>query len=168
VTAVFDTYEYRFGRIYVVMDESGIKSTFLTTEQWDDYLAGHGAVERDAAFCRPAVQQLDEYFAGKRAVFTVPLSMDGTEFCKKVWRELLAIPFGETRSYADIALAASSPRGFRAVGQANRRNPIPIFIPCHRVIGKNGKLTGFCGVSHLEIKEYLLDMERSYKEKWPD
>ena len=161
----FDTYEYHFGKVYVVIDENGIKNSFLTHEQWDDYIAGHGEIKRDAVFCRDAIQQLDEYFAGKRSVFTLPLSIEGTEFYKKVWKELLNIPFGETRSYADIALAVGNPKGFRAVGQANRRNPIPLFIPCHRVIGKNGDLTGFCGVTHLEIKEYLLKMERSYKQK---
>jgi methylated-DNA-[protein]-cysteine S-methyltransferase len=177
----FDAYEYQFGKIYVVMDESGIiKRVILTPGQWDDYVAGHGQIDRDPALCRNAIQQLDEYFTGKRSVFTVPLSIctphsfrpgvssdaeDGTEFHKKVWKALLDIPFGEIRSYADIALAVGSPRGFRAVGQANRRNPIPIFVPCHRVIGKNGALTGFCGVSHLEIKEYLLNMERKYKQK---
>jgi len=161
----FDAYEYRFGKIYVVMDESGIvKRVILTPEQWDDYLAGHRLIDRDPALCRNAIQQLDEYFTGKRSVFTVPLSLEGTEFHKKVWQALLDIPFGETRSYADIALAVGSPRGFRAVGQANRNNPIPIFAPCHRVIGKNGALTGFAGPAHLDIKEYLLNMERTYKQ----
>jgi methylated-DNA-[protein]-cysteine S-methyltransferase len=161
----FDTYEYRFGKIYVVADENGLKNSFLTPGQWNDYIAGHGEMKRDAAFCHESVQQLDQYFTGKRTVFTVPLPIEGTEFCKKVWRELLGIPFGETRSYADIARAVGNPRGCRAVGQAVRRNPIPIFIPCHRVIGSNGDLTGFCGTAHLEIKEYLLEMERSYQQR---
>jgi methylated-DNA-[protein]-cysteine S-methyltransferase len=158
--AVFDTYECSFGQIYVVMDEIGVRGVSLTVEQWDDYVAGHGEMKRDATFCRNALQELDEYFSGKRFGFTVPLSIEGTEFCKKVWEELLSIPFGETRSYADVALAVGKPRGYRAIGQANRKNSIPIFIPCHRVIGKNGDLTGYCGTKHLDIKEYLLQMER--------
>jgi methylated-DNA-[protein]-cysteine S-methyltransferase len=162
----FDAYEYQFGKIYLVMEESGIiKRVILTPGQWDDYVAGHGQIDRDPALCREAIQQLDEYFTGKRSAFTVPLSMAGTEFHKKVWKALLDIPFGETRSYADIALAVGSPRGCRAVGQANRRNPIPVFVPCHRVIGKNGALTGFCGPAHLEIKEYLLNLEKTCKQK---
>jgi methylated-DNA-[protein]-cysteine S-methyltransferase len=158
---VFDTYEYPFGEIHVVLDDRGIRDLILTAGQWDDYVAGRGEIQRDIAFCRKAIRELDEYFSGKRFEFTVPLSIEGSDFCKKVWQELMSIPFGQTRSYADIALAIGKPRGCRAVGQANRKNPIPIIIPCHRVIGKNGDLTGYCGTGHLEIKEYLLQMERS-------
>ena len=161
----FDTYEYPFGQIHVVMDEMGVRELILTSGQWDDYVAGHGEMKRDLALCRNAVKELDEYFLGKRLEFTVPLSIEGTDFCKKVWQELQSIPFGETRSYADIALAIGKPKACRAVGQANRKNPIPILIPCHRVIGKHGDLTGYCGTGHLEIKEYLLQMERSYQQK---
>lgn len=160
--AVFDVYEYPFGQIYVVLDGIGVRGVSLTVDQWDDYVAEHGEMKRDAAFCRNAVQELDEYFSGKRSGFTVPLSIEGSDFCKKVWSELLSIPYGETRSYADVALAIGKPGGCRAVGQANRKNSIPIFIPCHRVIGKNGALTGYCGTDHLGIKEYLLQMERSH------
>lgn len=160
--AVFDTYECPFGQIHVVMDEIGVRGVTLTAEQWDDYAAGHGEMERDARLCQDAIKELDEYFSGKRFRFTVPLSIEGTEFCKKVWQELLSIPFGSTRSYADIALTIGKPKGYRAVGQANRKNPIPIFIPCHRVTGKNGDLTGYCGTKNIGLKEYLLQMEGSY------
>jgi methylated-DNA-[protein]-cysteine S-methyltransferase len=102
-------------------------------------------------------QQLREYFAGKRTVFTVELDMAGTEFQKKVWTALLAIPFGETRSYADIARQVGNPKASRAVGAANGRNPISIIAPCHRAIGSDGSLTGFAG--GLDAKQYLLTLE---------
>lgn len=102
--------------------------------------------------------QLREYFAGKRTVFTVSLDMTGTQFQKKVWRELLAIPFGETRTYGELAKRVGNPRACRAVGAANGRNPISIIAPCHRAIGADGSLTGFAG--GLANKRYLLDLER--------
>ena len=104
-----------------------------------------------------AVQQLQEYFAGTRNRFDLELDFAGTDFQKKVWRALLTIPFGETRSYAQIARAIGSPTAFRAVGAANGRNPISIVAPCHRVIGTNGTLTGFAG--GLAAKQYLLAHE---------
>jgi len=103
-------------------------------------------------------RQLNEYFAGARAVFTVPLDIKGTIFQKKVWSALLAIPFGETRSYAEIARQVGSPNAFRAVGAANGRNPVSIVTPCHRAIGSSGALTGFAG--GLEAKHFLLKLER--------
>jgi methylated-DNA-[protein]-cysteine S-methyltransferase len=102
-------------------------------------------------------RQLGEYFAGKRMAFTVKLDMVGTEFQKKVWEALLTIPFGETRSYADIARQIGSPKAFRAVGAANGRNPVSIIAPCHRAIGSDGSLTGFAG--GLDTKRYLLTLE---------
>lgn len=102
-------------------------------------------------------QQLNEYFAGKRARFTVALDMVGTDFQKKVWGALLTIPFGETRSYGDIARQIGQPTASRAVGAANGRNPVSIITPCHRAIGSNGALTGFAG--GLEAKQYLLSLE---------
>ena len=104
-----------------------------------------------------AERQLGEYFAGKRDRFTLPLHFKGTEFQKKVWHALTTIPFGETRSYAQIAMQVGSPQAVRAVGAANGRNPISIVAPCHRVIGANGKLTGFAG--GLEAKAFLLELE---------
>ncbi len=104
-----------------------------------------------------AERELGEYFAGKRTSFSVPLDPVGTEFQNKVWRALAEIPFGETRSYGDIARRVGSPAGFRAVGAANRCNPLSIVVPCHRVIGSSGKLVGFAG--GLSIKEHLLAHE---------
>jgi methylated-DNA-[protein]-cysteine S-methyltransferase len=104
-------------------------------------------------------RELGEYFAGKRTTFSVPLDMRGTSFQKNVWHALLAIPFGETRSYGQLAKQLGNPQAMRAVGAANGRNPISIIVPCHRVIGASGKLTGFAG--GLETKAQLLDLEES-------
>ncbi len=101
--------------------------------------------------------QLLEYLGGQRKVFDLPLHPQGTPFQRRVWQALEAIPWGETRTYRDIALAVDSPRGFRAVGMANHHNPIPIFIPCHRVVGADGSLTGYAG--GLELKKALLSLE---------
>jgi len=102
-------------------------------------------------------RQLNEYFAGKRSAFDLQLDFAGTEFQRKVWAALLTIPVGETRSYGQIAEQIGSPKAVRAVGAANGRNPISIVAPCHRVIGSNGKLTGFAG--GLEAKARLLGLE---------
>jgi len=102
-------------------------------------------------------RQLNEYFAGKRKEFSLALDMRGTPFQKNVWEALLAIPFGETRSYGQLAKQLGNPRATRAVGVANGRNPLSIVVPCHRVIGSSGKLTGFAG--GLETKAHLLELE---------
>lgn len=102
-------------------------------------------------------QQLNEYFAGDRVVFDLPLNPQGTDFQKDVWKALVKIPFGITKTYQQIAQQIERPKAVRAVGAANGRNPIPLVIPCHRVIGANGKLTGFGG--GLPIKQWLLAHE---------
>jgi methylated-DNA-[protein]-cysteine S-methyltransferase len=104
-----------------------------------------------------AVRQLRQYFAGKRTDFDLPLAPQGTEFQRTVWRNLQQIPYGETISYGELAKRVGNPKASRAVGAANGSNPIPIVIPCHRVIGANGKLTGFGG--GLPVKEKLLALE---------
>ena len=105
-----------------------------------------------------SVKEFEEYFKGKRRTFDVPIDPDGTPFQKSVWKALLAIPYGETRSYKDIAEAIGNPKAARAVGMANNRNPIPIIIPCHRVIGADGSLVGYGG--GLGIKKFLLTLEK--------
>jgi O-6-methylguanine DNA methyltransferase len=101
--------------------------------------------------------QLREYFAGTRRQFTLPLDLRGTDFQLRCWRALLDIPYGETRTYADLARAVGSPKGFRAVGAANHDNPVPIVVPCHRVIASDGGLCGFGG--GLQMKRALLELE---------
>ena len=102
--------------------------------------------------------QLDEYFRGERKTFDLPLAPKGTDFQKKVWNALKEIPYGETRTYGEIAAAVGNPKAARAVGMANNKNPIGIIIPCHRVVGANGKLVGYAG--GMDKKEWLLQLER--------
>jgi methylated-DNA-[protein]-cysteine S-methyltransferase len=107
-----------------------------------------------------ASNELQEYLAGRRTSFDLPLEPVGTAFQKRVWEALLRIPYGETRTYAQVAAMVGSPNGQRAVGAANNRNPIPILIPCHRVIGANGNLVGYAW--GLPIKQFLLDLEAKH------
>ena len=113
--------------------------------------------EESARSLRPYVHELEEYFAAKRRVFEFALDLRGTDFQLACWRALLAIPYGETRSYGDIARAVGRPQGFRAVGMANNRNPIAIVVPCHRVIASDGTLCGYGG--GLDVKRKLLELE---------
>jgi len=106
---------------------------------------------------RPYIEEIEEYFAGQRRAFTFPLDLRGTAFQLACWRALLAIPYGETRTYADIARAVGKPNAFRAVGMANNRNPIAIVVPCHRVIASDGTLCGYGG--GLDVKRKLLELE---------
>lgn len=117
----------------------------------------------ESNLARQAIRELNEYFAGERTEFSLPLQPSGTEFQKKVWLALREIPYGETRSYGQIAQAVGNPKACRAVGMANNRNPISIVVPCHRVIGANGGLTGYGG--GLPIKERLLELERRYSHR---
>lgn len=109
-----------------------------------------------------AIAQIREYFAGNRTNFNIPLAPQGTDFQQQVWKTLCNIPYGETRTYKQIAQAIGNPKAVRAVGMANNKNPIAILIPCHRVIGSNGKLVGYAG--GLDIKKRLLNLERRDKE----
>ena len=113
---------------------------------------------RDDSAFDDAATQLREYFAGKRRTFDLPLAPRGTAFQLSVWNELRRIPYGTTRSYRDVALAIGKPAAVRAVGAANGANPLPIVVPCHRVVGSNGSLTGFGG--GLAAKRFLLDLEQ--------
>ena len=105
-------------------------------------------------------KQLNEYFNGKRKIFDVKLDIQGSEFRKKAWNELLKIPYGKTISYEEQAIKIGNPKAARAVGQANGDNPILIIIPCHRVIGKNNSLRGFSSFGGIEVKKYLIELEK--------
>ncbi len=146
-------YNMPLGRLTISADEYAIKQVLF------------GAVDlaspkRPSALTNEAATQLQEYFAGKRRAFTVAVNPDGTEFQKAVWTQLQRIPYGETWSYAQVAEAVGNPKGFRAVGMANNKNPIPILIPCHRVVGAHGNLVGYA--AGLKIKEYLLKLEAEH------
>lgn len=117
---------------------------------------------RAAALLRRAARELEEYFAGRRRSFTLPLAPADTPFQQRVREALGTIPYGETRTYAQIAAAIGNPRAVRAVGGANHRNPLPVVIPCHRVIGADGTLTGYAG--GLERKSLLLGLERAHRD----
>lgn len=118
------------------------------------------AFARHSELLYEGYRQITEYFAGKRRQFTLPLCCEGTAFQKRVWEELRTIPYGETRSYQDVAVGIGSPGAVRAVGQANHRNPLLLLVPCHRVIQKNGDIGGFgCGS---EVKRYLLELEKEH------
>jgi methylated-DNA-[protein]-cysteine S-methyltransferase len=148
----YHIYNSPYGAITIVSDGSAITALWLKEIPVED-----GINEKDALIDR-ARKQLDEYFAGNRREFDLPLSPYGTDFQQAVWKELLAIPYGETRSYGQVAQNIGKPKACRAVGMANNKNPISVVIPCHRVIGADGSLTGYGG--GLEMKRKLLDLEK--------
>ena len=154
----YDMLPTRCGDLLVAIDERGLVHV--------DFVAGLRPLpdmndwRQDGEALAPFLAEFRDYFAGRLQRFTLPLAPRGTAFQQAVWQALCDIPYGETRSYGDIARSVGSPRGFRAVGMANNRNPISIIIPCHRIIGSDGKLVGFGG--GLDIKEFLLGLERKY------
>ncbi|HHU93220.1 MAG TPA: methylated-DNA--[protein]-cysteine S-methyltransferase [Halanaerobiaceae bacterium] len=134
--------------------------SFSTAEQnkncKDEYLR-----EEDLSLYKYIFDELNAYFMGKLRVFQVPLILEGTDFQKRVWKEIMKIPYGEVASYGEIARAIGVPKGARAVGNANNKNKVPIIIPCHRVVGSNGSLTGYAG--GLERKKWLIAHENKYR-----
>lgn len=143
------------GRLLLV-GENTILTELYFANTADKIAIPTGWREDEASFAR-VISQLDQYFNKSRTTFDLQLDPRGTAFQQRVWQELLRIPYGETASYGDIAERIGNPKACRAVGMANRRNPIPIIIPCHRVIGRDGSLTGFGG--GLAVKERLLALE---------
>jgi len=145
------------GKLILVASDSGLAAILWENDDPDRVRLGSTMDDPGHPVLISAERQLAEYFAGERKRFDLPLDFNGTEFQKQVWSALLTIPFGETRSYAEIARMIGRPAACRAVGAANGKNPISIVAPCHRVIGANGTLTGFAG--GLKAKEYLLQLE---------
>lgn len=145
------------GLLTLVADARGLAAVLWENESPGRVRLGKAAVEDGHPVLVEAERQLEEYFAGRRRVFALELTFGGTEFQKEVWQALTTIPFGETRSYGQLAAQIGRPGSARAVGAANGRNPLSIVVPCHRVIGANGTLTGFAG--GLEAKEFLLRFE---------
>jgi methylated-DNA-[protein]-cysteine S-methyltransferase len=151
------------GKLKLVATDDGLAGILWAKERPNRVRLHVEAEDRTHPVLVDTERQLAEYFAGQRTTFTLRLDPVGTPFQRKVWDALLTIPFGETRSYREIAAQIGSPRAVRAVGAANGRNPLSIVAPCHRVIGATGKLTGFAG--GLEVKAYLLEMEGAKAER---
>ena len=143
------------GRIGIVEEGGCITNLYFETD----------IVPSDLELCetgtiREAFRQLQAYLSGGLTVFSVPLAPRGTEFFRRVWQELCSVPYGTTASYKQIAVAAGNPKAVRAVGMANNRNPVPLFIPCHRIIGSDGRLVGYRG--GLDVKRSLLELEKQH------
>ena len=153
------TFASPVGTLTLVASDTGLVAILWEDDTPDRVRLGALADTPDHPLLVQAERELGDYFAGRLTRFSVPLDMRGTDFQKSVWRALLTIPFGETRSYGEIARQIGSPGAFRAVGLANGHNPIGIIVPCHRVIGSNGSLTGYGG--GLDRKRALLEMEKN-------
>jgi methylated-DNA-[protein]-cysteine S-methyltransferase len=145
------------GRLTLITSENGLAAILWENDKPNRVHAKAVAENNHHPILLETEQQLQEYFEGNRETFSVPLDLIGTDFQKQVWYALATIPYGETRNYTQIAEQIGNPKAVRAVGAANGRNPISIILPCHRVIGASGALTGFAG--GLEIKARLLSME---------
>lgn len=142
-----------FGTIGMIQEGNAITKAFM-----GGVSGSEECIEQETSLLKNAFVQLEEYFNGERKEFDLPLDPKGTDFQKKVWNALRNIPYGETRSYKQVAAAIGQANASRAVGMANNKNPLIILIPCHRVIGANGSLVGYAG--GLDVKQKLLDLEK--------
>ena len=148
------------GRLRLVATDEGLSHLLFDQQVGEDMDSdGDPAQADDHPVLVAATAQLEEYFAGERREFDIPLDLTGTEFQRAAWSALAGVPFGETRSYRQQAEAIGRPKAVRAIGAANGRNPVPIVLPCHRIVGSDGSLTGYGG--GLPIKEYLLNHEQA-------
>ena len=146
--------ETELGKIGIIEENNYIVKISIGEEK------EQGIEQKDTPLLLNATTQIKEYLENKRKNFELPLNPKGTEFMKKVWNELLKIPYGQTRTYKQIAEAIGNKKAARAVGMANNKNPMPIIIPCHRVVGANGSLVGYA--LGLDMKKYLLKLESTY------
>jgi methylated-DNA-[protein]-cysteine S-methyltransferase len=151
----FDQFKTPIGQLKIAADDEGLRYVMFEKNKYE--APDENTWRRDAKLLANAREQLQAYFSGDLKTFDIALSPQGTDFQKQVWQTLAKIPFGKTWSYADVAKKVDSPKAVRAIGAANGRNPIPIILPCHRVIGSNGTLTGYAG--GLPIKQWLLEHE---------
>ncbi len=157
------TFASPFGTGYLASTSQGVCRIELKEDRRDDFfwwlerIFGRNNLVEDPLPNAPALEELARYFAGRLTTFTSPLDLRGTNFQRKVWAALLRIPFGRTASYREVAAAIGKPQAARAVGSANHANPVPVIVPCHRVIGANGDLVGYGG--GLDVKRYLLGLE---------
>lgn len=155
-TQTYFVYHTPLGRITLASDGQALTHLAFGVAQFS-------GVEKPTALTNRASTEILEYLAGKRTTFDLPLNPQGTAFQKAVWKALLTIPYGQTRTYGEIAALVGNPRSGRAVGGSNNKNPLPILIPCHRVIGVNGNLVGYA--AGLPIKRFLLDLEAKHAQK---
>lgn len=148
-------YDTMIGKIGIVEKDGAITNVILKKERIPD-----GYLEEETFVIKEAYRQIDEYLHKKRKEFQLPIMLEGTDFQIRDWREISKIPYGKTKTYGEIAESLGLKKGARAVGNANNKNPLPIIIPCHRVIGASGSLVGYGG--GLNIKRTLLDIEGSH------
>jgi len=146
-------YDYPVGTMGIAQENDVITHVFFKGLGNFD-----GFEVKETQLIKKTATEIKEYFAGKRKDFDIPLSLSGTDFQRSVWEALQTIPSGETRSYKDIAVQIGKPKACRAVGMANNKNPVAILVPCHRVIGQDGSMTGYAG--GIDVKRYLLDVEK--------
>lgn len=158
MTLAYKTIDSPVGKLKLVASDKGLVAVLWEKEKPSRVRVGEVEKKEAHPVLIKAERQIAEYFAGKRRSFSVRIDMQGTTFQKKVWDALLAIPFGETRTYGDLARRLGRPHAARAVGSASGKNPLSIIVPCHRLLGSTGKLTGFAG--GLDAKTRLLELER--------
>lgn len=153
----YTVFQSKFCPVILAGDDKGLAHIYLETGEGTQNIKIEADWQRNDAFFADSIAQLQEYFAGTRKSFNIKLNPTGTDYQKQVWRILAKIPYGKAYSYKDVAELTGNPKASRAVGMANSKNPLPIVVPCHRVIGANKKLTGFaCG---LAMKNSLLELE---------
>lgn len=152
--------ESPIGTLYIGASEENIYFVYWTEEQYKIYCKKYSykIVKEDNKLLTETERQLCEYFEGKRKEFDLPIALEGTKFQNEVWSILLEVPYGKTRSYIEQAEELGNKKAIRAVAKANSKNPISIIVPCHRIIGSDGSLTGYAG--GIERKKYLLDLEK--------
>ena len=150
-------YDTKIGRLGIREDGESITYIYFREPNVEVEIEQNRLLLEESDLIKMAYIQLSEYIEGQRKQFDLPLDPKGTEFQRKVWKELTKIPYGETRSYKEVAIAIGNEKASRAIGMANNKNPIPIVIPCHRVVGSNKKLVGYAG--GLDLKEKLLNLE---------
>lgn len=155
---IYGTVESELGPIYVVIENQQVSAVHIGVEDFEKHERQEALFSPENTLVKEAVQQMEDYLSGRRKDFNLPLLVEGTEFQKSVWKVLHSIPFGSTYSYQEVAERIGNSKAVRAIGQANKANRLPIIIPCHRVIGKNKKLTGYAG-TRTDIKEKLLTLE---------
>lgn len=151
----FDEFKTPIGMLKIAVDAKGLRYVLFESNKHEP--SNIKDWKKDRSVTNEARQQLLEYFSGERRAFELEVSLAGTEFQRRTWQTLASIPYGQTWSYAELAKRVDSPKAVRAVGAANGRNPLPIVLPCHRVIGSDGSLTGFGG--GLPVKQWLLEHE---------